>query len=217
MSHDDDLERRASEIEGDPDLEEFEIYRDFFGGEPSREVVDSVRWAHEASHLAFLGELQWAQDLLYKPDDKNARILACLRAYRAVDWYDTQLSNAIVAAFVQPFARLFVKGIKPRHFLQPHVLKTLRAAVLYEAFSGTTVPTVPDTIATFYEKHDPIRHDLVHGLRVPTLEESRATVGDAILVYNRADAALNRGATHPLRLPTLVEVGVEPPAPSECS
>jgi hypothetical protein len=170
----------------------------WYAGQPSREIISEVRSTHEASCLALLAELQSATDLLFRLPDNAAQLLAFVRAYRAVDWYQTKLRDAIVEAFARPFNHLFKKGVKPRAFFRDNVLTSLQDAVLDEAFHSNLVRS---TITEFYFTHSSVRNDVIHGLSIPTVDQTRAIVGDAMLVYNHADAALNPSAAHPLKLP----------------
>jgi hypothetical protein len=189
---DDDQIVRLRHLEAD---QEYEIYRLVFTQFQVLGVVESVARTHNEIYLAVLGELQSAVALMYDSFHPNARITGYIRGYRAIDAYSTALSDGIVRAFAEPYAAMFVNGIKPRDFFQPRLLEGLKARVFDGAFDGDAVRLA---IKRFFERHHVMRNEVAHGLKIPTHDEMRAMLLDAKSVHDLADAALNPNATHPL-------------------
>lgn len=180
------------------DSEVFNFYEGFFAQAPGQALLESVPRAHQEIHLQFLGELQSSEGLLYDSLDDDRRLVGFLRGYRAVEAYDSALTAGIVAAFAAPF--LDVLGdheIRPRTFFHAAMLKAIRTRTLDAAFQTSAVRLA---IANFYSGHDMVRHQAVHGLKIPTHDEFRPMLLAACEVYSLADAALNPVTSQPLTL-----------------
>jgi hypothetical protein len=127
-------------------------------------------------------------------------LVAWLRAYRAIEWCESELGLAVADAVTSPFSEYLNSDSKVRasEFFRPAALKALLNAVLNAAFDPA--PFVA-TLKAFYEKHRQIRHAVVHGTYQPKMDETKELLTDAIAIYTPIDNQLNPMNPTPLSPP----------------
>jgi hypothetical protein len=199
----------------DPDDEaqqralEYQIYQEAFQVALSDSLVSAARSCSHEIHVRLFSELLSAKQAV----EEAARIeagprvgrfdpllLSWFRAYRAIEWYESELADAIANAITDPFSQYLKPGttIKAWEFFRADVLAGLRRAVLNAMFDPA--PFV-STVENFYSQHRQKRHSIVHGIYQPELPESKACVTDAIAIYTLVDDKLNSMHTTALDAP----------------
>jgi len=169
------------------DVVEYEFYRAHFRQAVANELVAAVRACHELSWTEFNREMLYARDALLRGGTDD-RIVAYMRSYRAVDWYQNRLANAVAAALVEPFKAYFGDGIPARKLFQPGIQRALRDRVVDEATGSTEFR---EALVAFFGKHCALRNDIFHGVVVPTLDQVKTCFFDAATLLNRIDATFN--------------------------
>jgi hypothetical protein len=166
---------------------EYEFYRAHFRQEVADELVTAVRACHELSWTEFNLEMLYARDAILRAGTDD-RIVAYMRSYRAVDWYQTRLANAIAAALVDPFKAYFGEGVPARKLFQPAIQRALRDRIVDEATGSTEFR---EALVAFFGKHHTLRNAIFHGVLVPTLDQVKVCFVDAATLLNRIDATFN--------------------------
>lgn len=148
------------------------------------ELLSAKRGVEEAARLRRTTGVGWFDPLL----------VSWLRAYRAIEWYQTQLGTAIANAVTEPFGAFLKPGsaVTAREFFRPAALAGLRDAVLTAMFDPEPfVQNVKEFSDTFRQT----RHTIVHQVYQPTLDETTSCVRAAIGIYTLVSNKLN--STHP--------------------
>ena len=171
---------------------EYSLYRDHFRAEISDGPSDAIRRRTNDILIEFRTSLDRARSEILEITGAgtNARFTAFVMAYRTIEWYRTEVLNAFLAALAEPFAVYFsnFKDLKPRLFFAPKAADALFEASLTEVFKPEDLP---GSFKKFLDAHRKIRHDTVHGIYFPSLQEAKSCVRGAIEIYNTIDEALN--------------------------
>lgn len=207
--------RRALGLDADDEAErralEYELYQDYFQVTLSDSLVAAARSRSHESYIGFRTELQSAKESVEEAHrcivgggagSFDPLLVSWFRAYRAVEWYESELATAIANRVTKPFSKYLKQGstLKAREFFRLDILVGLRSAVLSTMFDPA--PFV-STVTTFFGNYRQKRHSIVHGIYQPVLTESTACVTDAIAIYTLVDNKLNSMHQTPLDAPDL--------------
>ena len=184
----------------------YEIFRDSFVTELADSPQSAVRKRHHEIILDFRTELDFAKTAF--EDAERARgttgtgwmsllLAAYFSAYRAVEWYQSELGTAIAEAMAKPFSQYLKPGtrITAREFFRPKVMGAFRNAVLDKTFEPLKLSK---QLKEFRKEHSDGRNDIAHSIDRPTPAQTKSCVSDAIKLYNLLAKQLNR--TNPVLL-----------------
>jgi hypothetical protein len=189
----------------DPDEEErqqrlleYQIYQEAFQVALSDSLVSAARSRSHEIFMSFRLELQLAKEAVEEGHrlllaggvgSFDALLVSWFRAYRAIEWYESELGTAIANAVTEPFSHYLKPGspLKAREFFRPAALRGLREEVLTVMFEPAAFVSA---VKAFFGGHQQIRHTIAHGIYQPKLPESKGCVTDAIAIYTLVDNKL---------------------------
>jgi hypothetical protein len=174
----------------------YEFYKDHFTSAAAEGLIAAVESRHHQLWQDFLLEMQYAREAWRERKGTDDNLVAFFRAYRAIDWYYSQLRDAIAGAFVEPFLRFTTEGksLKAREFVRIDVLNGICDRVIEAAFDPDPVR---ERLTEFFNTYRQLRHGIFHGVKLPSPDETFDCVSRALEIYDMADKHFNPVAPAP--------------------
>ena len=119
----------------------------------------------------------------------NPLVTTILRSYRAIEWFQGQLGEAVFEGLLRPFSHYPKAGAKAvRDVLRSAFMRGLRDAVIDEAFRSGRFA---GRLTQYLDDRRGVRNEVAHSPYTPTGPEAFTCLTGAIEIYNDIDKHLN--------------------------